>query len=320
MREIRIATPAPAGSRSGNRTTALRWAALLRAEGWHVRMLTPDAPLAPAPLIALHAHKSAALVRAHAARFPASARVLALAGTDLSAGLGAQALAALRCATRILALEPLALDALPPELRERARVLPQSARARPIAPAREPGAAPRALCLAHLRAIKDPLTLLAAARALPASSRWRIELAGAALDLELAQRVRAELAILPRALWLGELSRRAARERLAGSQVLISCSLAEGASSAIAEALVQRIPVLATRVAGTLGQLGAAHPGCFEAGDAAALARLLLRLEREPAFEAELLRAGDARAALLTPELEAAGWRALLAELGLHPR
>jgi glycosyltransferase involved in cell wall biosynthesis len=83
----------------------------------------------------------------------------------------------------------------------------------------------------------------------------------------------------------------------------------------ISEAVVAGVPVLASRMDGNVGLLGSDYPGYFPVGDTAALARLLERLEREPAFAARLAKAIARRAPLFRPEREIAAWRGLLAEL-----
>jgi glycosyltransferase involved in cell wall biosynthesis len=75
------------------------------------------------------------------------------------------------------------------------------------------------------------------------------------------------------------------------------------------------VPVLASRVDGNVGLLGSDYPGYFPAGDTRALARLLDRLEREPAFARRLATAVARRAPLFRPARERAAWRRLLAEV-----
>jgi glycosyltransferase involved in cell wall biosynthesis len=75
------------------------------------------------------------------------------------------------------------------------------------------------------------------------------------------------------------------------------------------------VPVLASRVDGTLGQLGDDYPGYFPAGDAPALARQLLRCELGPGARAELVAACARVAPRFAPEREREAWQALLREL-----
>ena len=83
----------------------------------------------------------------------------------------------------------------------------------------------------------------------------------------------------------------------------------------ISEAAVAGVPVLASRMDGNIGLLGADYPGYFPVGDTRALARLLERLERESGFAARLAKAVARRAPLFRPARERAAWRRLLSTL-----
>src|SRR5256885_760253 len=80
---ILLVTPAPPGSRKGNRVTALRWAGLLRQLGH--RVLIRDAYHGERCdlLIALHAGHSFAAVDAFRRAQPKRPIILALTGTDV---------------------------------------------------------------------------------------------------------------------------------------------------------------------------------------------------------------------------------------------
>ena len=65
---------------------------------------------------------------------------------------------------------------------------------------------------------------------------------------------------------------------------MVLTSKIEGAPSAISEAVVNGVPVLATRIPATLGMLGASHPGLFSVGDADRLSRLMDRAECDAKF------------------------------------
>ena len=84
---IAVVAPVPAASTRGNGVTARRWARLLGALGHEVVVReaegVPDADL----LVALHARKSAAVVRGFRGAFPGRPVVLAMTGTDLYADL-----------------------------------------------------------------------------------------------------------------------------------------------------------------------------------------------------------------------------------------
>lgn len=312
---VAIATPAARGSHKGNRVTALRWAGHLRALGHHVALVDAWAGEPCDLLVALHATKShASVLRWREAR-PSAPLVVGMAGTDLYQDLPAspEARRSLALATRVTVLQARGLDALPPEIRPRARVIEQSAAAVPATLA--PDGVFRACLLAHVRAVKDAFLAAAAARRLPARSRMQIAHLGAALDADAAPAARAEMAANPRYLWMGEHRRREALSILAGSRVLVITSRLEGGSNALSEAVAAGVPVLSTRIDGTVGLLGPDHPGYFAVGDAEALAGLLLRAEEDAAFLAELRRSTARARPLVEPAREREAWRRLLAEL-----
>jgi putative glycosyltransferase (TIGR04348 family) len=324
---ILVVTPAARGSRKGNRVTALRWAAHLRALGHRVALATsfdgaPSDRPSTGPgrtewdlLVALHATRSFPAVARWRRLRPGAPLVVGLTGTDLYEDLhtSADAQRSLELATRLVVLQPAGVEALPPAFRHKAHVIVQSARAAPPAPV-APGVFQVCL-LAHLRRVKDPFLGAAAVRRLPARSRIRLVHLGAALDAGDAERARAEAAANPRYEWLGDRPRAAALATLAGSGLLLVTSRLEGGSNAVSEAVAAGVPVLSTRVDGTVGLLGPDYPGYFPVADAGALAALLLRAEEDPRFLASL-RSGVARVGhLVAPAREREAWRALLAEL-----
>ena len=108
---ILILCPARAGTRHGNRVTALRWARILRGLGHRVALQEAFRDDRPDLLIALHARKNAAPVLRFRARAPEAPLVVALTGTDVYRDIGRSRAArrALQAATRLVTLQPLAL-------------------------------------------------------------------------------------------------------------------------------------------------------------------------------------------------------------------
>jgi putative glycosyltransferase (TIGR04348 family) len=301
--------------------TALRWARLLRELGHRVAVDVEYRGQAWDVLVALHARKSAASIGRFVRARPGAPVVLALTGTDLYRDLRASRAArgSLSRAARLVVLQPRGLRALPPSVRAKARVILQSARV----PARRPG--PRAgvfeaCVLAHLRPVKDPFLAARAARRLPPDSRARVLHCGAALDPSMARRARAEEAITPRYRWLGELPRPAALRLLARSRLLLVTSRLEGGANVVSEAIAAGVPVLSTRIDGSVGILGAGYPGYFPVGDARALADLLARAETEPAFYRRLRGRCRKLRPLVDPVRERESWKALLRELAVQRR
>lgn len=94
-----------------------------------------------------------------------------------------------------------------------------------------------------------------------------------------------------------------AREWLAGCDAYVNCSISEGVSLTILEAMAAGLPVVATRVGGTPEVVPAATPGAMEAAcgllvparDARALADALSRLAASPSLRQSLGRAARAR-------------------------
>lgn len=312
---VAIATPAPRGARRGNRVTALRWAGHLRALGHRVRLVETWDGEPCDVLVALHATKSHASVERYRARRPDAPLVVGLGGTDLYQDLPGSppARRSLELATRLAVLQPLAVEALPPEVRHKARVIVQSAR--PVPPQPAPTGVFQACLLAHARAVKDTLLAAAAARLLPARSRARVVHLGGGLEPGADARARDEMAANPRYLWLGERPRRAALAILAGSHLLLVTSRLEGGANAVSEGIAAGVPVLSTRIPGSVGLLGPDYPGLYPVGDAAALAGLLSRAEEDAGLLGRLRSETERLRPLVAPEREREAWRALLAEL-----
>jgi putative glycosyltransferase (TIGR04348 family) len=315
--KIRLITPAAAHSRKGNRVTALRWARLLRQLGHRVVIDERYAGGGCDLLVALHARRSYESAARFQRQHPDLPLIVALTGTDLYHDIrsNCQAQEALEMATRLILLQPRGLLELPEHLRARARVIYQSVER----PRRFPPKAKHSfdVCVVgHLRPVKDPFRTALAARRLPAASRIRVLHVGGALTEEMAEQAAAEMTENRRYHWLGELPRWQARRVLGRSHLLSLTSEMEGGANVISEAVAVSVPVVASRISGSLGLLGDDYPGYFPVGDTGALAALVERAETVPAFYAEL-QAGCAKLApLVEPERERQTWAVLLEELG----
>lgn len=309
-----IATPSPAGARTGNRVTALRWAKRLRELGWHVRVGVEWTGEPCDLLIALHARKSRASIARVARERPDVPRVVALTGTDVYGDLaGAAARESLELADRLIVLQPKAIEHLPEAMRGKARVIRQAA-APSVAAARQPGFV--ACALAHLRDVKDPLLAADACALLPETSAIRVVHLGAAPDAAWRDRaIAAERATHGRWTWLGEQARGDALALLAGCTLLVLTSRSEGGANVVTEAIAAGVPVLSTRIDGSLGILGDDYPGYFACGDAHGLAALLRLCEDESAFLDDLRQRVAALRPLVDPARERACWRELVDEL-----
>lgn len=313
-----IVCPAPAGSRLGNRITAVRWRSLFASLG-HRATITTGIPRAPYDvLIALHAYRTADVVRWSREMHPERPIVVALTGTDLSHDIHVheEARRSLRLADRLVVLHDQASTDLPRAARGKVRVIRQSAEPPRPPPRRANGGRTFDVALvAHLRDEKDPLRAALAARLLPASSRVRIVHAGRALTDAWRRRARSEESSNARYHWLDEVRPERARLLIASARLMVLTSISEGGANVLGEAIVSGTPVVATRIPAAVSAMGSRYPGFFRVGDTAGLARLLARVERDPGFLALLARRTRARRPLFARATEARAWRSLLGEI-----
>src|SRR5206468_2024589 len=127
--KIALITPAGARSRSGNRHTAARWAAMLRSLDHRVRISVRWDGRAADAMIALHARRSHDSIAQFSERFPDSPLVVVLTGTDLYRDIrtDGDAQASLALADRLVVLQDMGRFELPAQFRGKTRVIYQSA-------------------------------------------------------------------------------------------------------------------------------------------------------------------------------------------------
>lgn len=265
-------------------------------------------------LIALHARRSAASIDAFARTRPDRPLVVVLTGTDLYRDIASDADArrSLAQATHLVVLQEQGLQELPAALRSKGRVIFQSAG--PLAPVSKSARTLDVVMAGHLRPEKDPLTFMRAAALLAHREDLRFEHIGDALDPALGAAARETEQARPRYRWRGGLPRSATRERIRHAHLLVNASRMEGGAQVVIEAVQSGTAVLASRIGGHVGLLGADHPGFFEAGDAAALARLIERAQDERAFLDALVAHAAGRTSRFAPDAERAALLHLLGD------
>lgn len=332
---IVLVTPALADANNGNWRTAQRWARMLEAD-YRVRLAAewtagPNAGAGageddsggdvstagsePDLMIALHARRSAAAVKAWRRAFPQRPLLLVLTGTDLYRDIASDADAqrSLQLADRLVVLNELGLASLTAGLRAKASVCLQSAPARRALP--KTGRHLRALMVGHLREEKCPQTYLDAAARLAHRHDILLDHIGTALDPALGAAAAASAALHPGYRWLGGLPHATVRRHIQRAHVLVHASRMEGGAQVIIEAITSGTPVLASRIDGNLGLLGTGYEGSFDVGDGAGLAALLQRCRDDAAMLPGLQAQCAARAARFSPAHERQTLLNLLASL-----
>ena len=306
-----IVTPGTRNANNGNWRTAVRWAELLR-DRYRVIVQTAWDGTAAAAVIALHARRSAdSIARFHDAADRGGLAVV-LTGTDLYRDLPQSAAAAssLDMADRIVVLQDDAQRLLGPAWRAKSQVIFQSAR--PLAARRKPPDRLDCVVVGHLRDEKDPLTLFRALAEVPETIPIRLRHIGAALDAKLTQAARDLASRDPRYRYAGALPHGLTRAAIARAHLLVHPSVVEGGANVIVEAITSHTPVVASRISGNVGMLGADYPGYFEPRDASGLASRLVRAWENHAWLRGLGAACGARRPLFQPAAERRALRALV--------
>ncbi len=313
---ILIVTPAKRGSRLGNRITADRWAQILRKQHHRVTVKQQFESGSFDLLIALHAKRSADSIAKFRLAFPAAKIILAFTGTDLNRDFGRSRKVdeSIRLADWMVGLEPVGLNKLKLADQKKSSVIFQSAD--PVV--NVPKKLVRSFevsVLGHLRPVKDPFRTAMAVRCLPASSKVKVVHFGSALSTEMKNRAIREMKLNPRYQWFGSVPYGEAQRRLARSRLTVLSSKSEGGPAAITEAIVNGVPILATRIDSMFGILGPSYPGLFDYGDTPRLSELIYRAETEPPFYRRLQFAIKKLKPKFIRSQEAKAWQQLLSRL-----
>ena len=300
----------------GNRVTAVRWSKMLRPLGHSVDISQHYGGTISDLMVAMHAARSADAILQFRKRHPEKPSVLVLTGTDIyrDVARSAKAREAMQIADRLVIFQPLAKQVVPDELKRKVRLIYQSAEQTADAPALDRNSFVVSV-VGHVHEVKDPLRAAMASRKLPKDSKIRIVQAGDADDGNLIQRARTEALKNPRYRYLGSIPRWKVRNLIAGSHLLVLSSRIEGGANALSEAIVDYVPVLASRIPGNVGILGEDYPGYFEPGDTDALTELMYRAETDEDFYQELKTRCALLARQFRPEAERRAWEKLIKEV-----
>ena len=314
MAHIAIVTPARAGTRNGNRHTAQRWAAHLRAVGHRVSVDTAWNGKPCDLRVALHArrsHESILEYKKHSATGPL---VVVLTGTDLYRDLPAsrEARHSLEMADRIVVLQSEAKLELERKLQAKTRIVYQSAN--PSVRHAPPKGRLRVAVVGHLREEKDPFRAALALFHVKQDLDLEVVQIGDALSPAFARKAQELMRREPRYRWLGGRPHRRTLGWIAHSHALVVSSVMEGGANVICEAARIGTPVLASRMSGNIGMLGSGYPGYFALGDERALARLIERTSGNGDFHRRLKRALAERCGLFAPSAERTALTSVIGE------
>jgi len=284
MARIVIVTPAPPGSRTGNRQTAARWASMLRLAGHRVAVANEWAGERCDLLIALHADRSHDSVIRWRAAHPKRPLIVVLTGTDLYRDLpqgSKKARESLDLADRIIVLQSEAKRALRKKWKRKTSVVYQSSDTRlKHTPPERPF---RIAVVGHLRKVKDPFRSVMALRHLKGD--YEVVQVGGALDKDMVPIAKRWMKREPRYRWTGSLPHSEALRWIARSHVLVVSSVMEGGANVICEAARIGTPVIASRIPGNVGMLGVNYPGYYRLHDEKRLARLIAQLGGDRPYE-----------------------------------
>ena len=309
---IQIISPALADANDGNWQTARRWSQFLERDYDLAVSKQWDGTPADA-MIALHARRSADSI----SRFAASGKPVAvvLTGTDLYRDIRSDESAqrSLELARSLIVLQERGIDELPAHLHAKTRVIFQSARS--LTPGKPRSRSFDLLLVGHLREEKDPMTALRALSRLPASqppfNGLRLVHIGGEKDPVLGAEFRLQAQRDPRIELLGIRRHAQTRQLIRRARLLLLPSRMEGGANVLIEAVTASVPVLASRIGGSVGMLGTDYDGYFPVGDDQALAALIARCRHEPAFIEHLRKQCTRRAGLFAPARERASVRTL---------
>lgn len=318
---VHIICTSPPQSVYGNRITAERWSKMFHDLGHSVECSQHYGGTICDLLVAMHADQTSDAVVQFHKRHPDKRIILVLTGTDVyrDGGDPAKAHEAMRIADRLVTFQPLAVEAVPEEFRSKVRMIYQSAEPTLVKDPPERNSFVISV-VGRLHQVKDPLRPALAARSLPSQSRIRIVHAGDANGAGIVTQAREEAIKNPRYRYIGSIPRWKVRRLIASSHLLVLSSLVESGPNVISEAIVDYVPLLATKIPGNVGLLGEEFPGYYPPADTGALASLLAKAEGDRYFYQELKTSCALLARLFRPEREQASWEKLIREISKPKR
>ncbi len=332
---IQIVTPAPRASSRGNNITAENWGCILKRLG-HSVIISTDGLLDPSPtdcLVALHARKSGTAINHFRTTFPRTPIIVCLTGTDVHGDLQRQSFSqtddvesnyriathSLEVADRIIVLEPRCIQRLAHRFQSKCTTIIQSALPHVVtkhsAWSHQPAEQITLSVIGHMRPVKDPFRAAMASRQLPKNSKIKIVQVGEALTSDSKDFANAEMQTNPRYEWRGSVSNQSAKDLLCQSHATIVSSHYEGGCNVISDAVVNSIPILASRMDASFGLLGEDYAGLFDIASTDQLLKLMIQLEAKSDFTKTLLSQLETVRPKFSPQNEFVAWEKMLNHL-----
>jgi putative glycosyltransferase (TIGR04348 family) len=284
--------------------TALRWQGFLKALGYSVEVTESWSGGDAGLLIALHAYRSHQSIVEFKKQYPSRPIVLILTGTDIYRDIAnhSEVILSMEMAEQLIVLQSSAIHSVPAHLRYKAKVIYQSVEV----DVRDSLAKKGFLVsiIGHLREEKDPFCIARSLPLLPSDSKITVQHLGQAMNSQMKDQANNFNTTIDRYQWLGEVSHADALKMLSQSRLMVISSRMEGGAHVVSEAIALGIPVIASDIPGNRGLLGEDYPAYYPVADENALATLLYRAEKVPAFYASLQKHIDLRRELITPARE----------------
>ena len=298
--------------------TALRWQGFLEELGYSVDVTESWSGGDTGLLIALHAYRSHQSIVEFKKKYSSRPLVLILTGTDLYRDIKnhSEVIQSMEMADQLVALQSSAVDSVPAHLRHKVQVIYQSV-AMDISDSATKDDFVVSI-IGHLREEKDPFCVVRSLALLPTDSKITITHLGQAMSPQMKDLAQNFNATVKRYQWIGEVSHADALRVLSQSRLMVISSRMEGGAHVVSEAIALGIPVIASDIPGNRGLLGEDYPAYYPVGDEAALADLLYRAEKMPAFYASLQKHIDLRRELIKPAREKQSIQELVSALVLQ--
>jgi putative glycosyltransferase (TIGR04348 family) len=298
--------------------TALRWQGFLEELGYSVEVTESWSRGDTGLLIALHAYRSHQSIVEFKKQYPSRPLVLILTGTDLYRDIKnhSEVIQSMEMADQLIVLQSSAVDSIPASLRDKVQVIYQSV-AMDISDAATKDDFAVSI-IGHLREEKDPFCVVRSLALLPTDSKITVKHLGQAMNSQMQDQATNFNSTIDRYQWIGEVSHADALRVLSQSRLMVISSRMEGGAHVVSEAIALGIPVIASDIPGNRGLLGEDYPAYYPVGDEGALATLLYRAEKMPAFYASLQKHIDLRRELIKPAREKQSIQELVSALVLQ--